>query len=153
MDEIQQRALETWYEEGHELYGDLRPGTMGLAGEVGEFVDEVKKGYYKPGYPLDSETLVEELGDVLFYVSVLAAQLEVTLDEVSRLNSDKLREREVNGTGYNRGIDAKQEEPSQGKVVQQVWEADVPFGEGNYKAGERKAESEGGGVYAVREEG
>ena len=103
MNRIQERCLETWYDEGHELYSDLRPGAMGLAGEVGEFVDEVKKGYYKPGHPLDSEVLIEELGDVLFYVSVLAAQLGVTLEEVSRLNWEKLKEREVNGMGYNRG--------------------------------------------------
>lgn len=104
-DEIQIRALRTWYEDGHELFDDLRPGAMGLAGEVGEFVDEVKKGYYKPWYTLSREKLVEELGDVLFYTAVLAAQLGVTLDEVSRLNAEKLKEREVNGTGYNRGND------------------------------------------------
>jgi NTP pyrophosphatase (non-canonical NTP hydrolase) len=47
--------------------------------------------------------LVEELGDVLFYVAVLALQLGYTLDQVSEMNYEKLMSGERGGLGYNRG--------------------------------------------------
>jgi NTP pyrophosphatase (non-canonical NTP hydrolase) len=85
-DTIQQRALETWYYKDHELHQNLLPSVMGISGEAGELLD-----------------LVEELGDVLYYVAILAHQLDITLDELSRLNHAKLTAREESGMGYNRG--------------------------------------------------
>jgi NTP pyrophosphatase (non-canonical NTP hydrolase) len=104
-DQIQRRALETWYEPGHELHFSLLPSVMGLAGETGELIDLVKKIHFKPGYNLGGEGLLDELGDVLFYLSIIAHQCNITLDELSQLNHHKLKEREDNGTGYNRGRD------------------------------------------------
>lgn len=104
-DTIQQRALSTWYAPDHELYNNLLPSVMGLAGEAGELLDLVKKINFKPGFRHSVVDLYDELGDVLYYVAILAHQLNITLDELSRLNYAKLTEREQNGIGYNRGND------------------------------------------------
>lgn len=45
---------------------------MGLVGEVGELVDQIKKILYKPGYERDDEKLLDELGDVGFYIAAVA---------------------------------------------------------------------------------
>lgn len=103
MDKIQQRALETWYEPAHPLHLDHIPSTLGLVGEAGEFADLVKKNQYKPNNDVSFWDLVYELGDVLYYVAILAHQIGFDLDQISSLNYRKLQERENNGRGYNRG--------------------------------------------------
>lgn len=64
-------------------------GALGLAGEGGEVADLIKKHLFQ-GHELDREKLVDELGDVLWYIAELAAGLGVTLDEIARHNIDKL---------------------------------------------------------------
>ncbi len=70
--------------------------TLGLTGEAGEVANLVKKAHYH-NHPLENAKLVDELGDVLFYVAWLADLLEVSLEEVARRNSEKLRRRYPNG--------------------------------------------------------
>lgn len=103
IDEIQERALSHWYKDNHDLHGDLMPSILGLVGESGELADLLKKHVFKPGHCTTNAEYLNELGDVLFYVSIIAYQLGVTLDELSQMNFAKLNERAENGTGYNRG--------------------------------------------------
>jgi NTP pyrophosphatase (non-canonical NTP hydrolase) len=65
--------------------------TLGLAGEAGEFADQVKK-QIRDG---ESRVMrqVEELGDVLWYLTSLAGQLGYTLAELASINYNKLSER------------------------------------------------------------
>ena len=65
---------------------------LGLAGESGEVVDDIKKKYFH-GRTIDPDHTIEELGDVMWYVANIATQLGVTLDEVIERNADKLRVR------------------------------------------------------------
>jgi NTP pyrophosphatase (non-canonical NTP hydrolase) len=102
-DTIQRRVLQTWYEESNDLYYDLMPSILGLVGEAGELADLHKKHVFKPGCSIERERYIDELGDVLFYLAVIAHQLGLTLDELSRQNHRKLIERSLNGMGYNRG--------------------------------------------------
>lgn len=62
---------------------------LGLAGESGEVVDDIKKKYFH-GRTIDPDHTIEELGDVMWYVANIATQLGVTLDEVIERNADKL---------------------------------------------------------------
>jgi NTP pyrophosphatase (non-canonical NTP hydrolase) len=104
-DQIQRRALETWYEYGHPLHFDRIPSTLGLVGEAGEFADLVKKNQFKPNNDVSYDDFVNELGDVLYYVAILAHQIGMDLEGISKANYAKLQERERNGNGYNRGIE------------------------------------------------
>jgi NTP pyrophosphatase (non-canonical NTP hydrolase) len=71
-------------------------GAMGLSGEVGEVVELVKKHLFH-GKVLDHDKMVRELGDVLWYVMYTANAVGSSLEEVARINNEKLRARYPNG--------------------------------------------------------
>lgn len=69
---------------------------LGLTGEAGETADKVKKILRdKDGVVSseDSELLVKELGDVLWYLAAISRYLGVPLSEVAKGNLDKLESR------------------------------------------------------------
>lgn len=74
---------------------------LGIAGEAGECADLVKKivGHgvteYKDKPVLDA--LVDELGDVLWYIAAMCNTIGVDMDTVAHRNIRKLRERYPNG--------------------------------------------------------
>jgi len=76
---------------------------LGLCGEAGEVAEKVKKNI-RDGKSLDGLAL--ELGDVLWYISTLADDLGVTLEEVAKANIEKLQSRmernKIKGDGDNR---------------------------------------------------
>jgi NTP pyrophosphatase (non-canonical NTP hydrolase) len=74
----------------------LLNGALGLTGESGEVADIIKKWYFH-NHDLDKQHLVEELGDVMWYIASMADALGVTLDEVARVNVEKLMRRYPNG--------------------------------------------------------
>lgn len=82
---------------------------LGLAGEAGEVADLVKKGIYHQ-QTLDHEKLKKELGDVLWYVSALADQLNMTLTEIMEANIEKLQAR------FPKGYDPKRTTYKKGKA-------------------------------------
>ena len=67
---------------------------LGLVGEIGSVASEYKK-HLRDGnsYPIYKEKLKEELGDVLWYVAVLAQDMGLSLEEIAQLNLDKTKER------------------------------------------------------------
>lgn len=64
---------------------------LGLAGETGEVVDVYKK-YLRDG-KLDQEHMLEELGDVLWYLFNIFTLLNISLEEVMDYNVKKLNKR------------------------------------------------------------
>lgn len=75
-------------------------GVLGLAGESGECCDIVKKNRFQ-GHELNREHLIEELGDVMWYIAETASGLGVTLEEVAQYNLDKLHKR-YHGNHFNK---------------------------------------------------
>jgi NTP pyrophosphatase (non-canonical NTP hydrolase) len=65
---------------------------LGLAGEAGEVVELVKK-HLGHGHQLDKDKLTRELGDVAWYLAVLAMSQGINLSEIAARNLAKLRER------------------------------------------------------------
>jgi NTP pyrophosphatase (non-canonical NTP hydrolase) len=63
--------------------------TMGISGEAGELLDAVKKAviYRKP---LDLRNVIEELGDIEFYMEALRTSLDITRDQTLTANMSKL---------------------------------------------------------------
>lgn len=75
--------------------------TLGLTNEAGEVAGKVKKIFRdRDGVVTDEDraALTLELGDVLWYLSELCTQLEVSLADVAEANLDKLRSRTERGT-------------------------------------------------------
>jgi NTP pyrophosphatase (non-canonical NTP hydrolase) len=83
--------------------------TLGLSGEAGEVAEKIKKVIRDKGGEINDETRSEikkELGDVLWYVSQLATELGLSLDDVAESNIQKLYDRMergvLQGNGDNR---------------------------------------------------
>lgn len=83
--------------------------TLGLAGEAGEVSEKVKKIIRDDGgevLPEKKKELAKELGDVLWYVSQLATEFGLSLDDIAKENIEKLYSRlergKINGSGDNR---------------------------------------------------
>lgn len=65
---------------------------IGVCTEVGELQDALKKDFIY-GKPFDHTNLVEEFGDILWYVAIGLNGLGVTLEEAMEKNIAKLRAR------------------------------------------------------------
>ena len=83
--------------------------TLGLVGEAGEVADKVKKIIRDRNGVFDSESkesIKFELGDVLWYVAQLSAELGYELEDVANSNLQKLNSRKtrgkIKGSGDNR---------------------------------------------------
>jgi NTP pyrophosphatase (non-canonical NTP hydrolase) len=69
---------------------------LGIAGEAGEVVDLIKKVLYH-SHELDTTALCQEMGDLLWYMTVLCETVGLTLDGVMRANIEKLYRRYPHG--------------------------------------------------------
>lgn len=82
---------------------------LGLAGEAGEVCEKIKKIMRdKNGIatPQDIQEIGKELGDQLWYLSNLASEIGLSLNEVAENNIAKLKSRKergvLQGSGDNR---------------------------------------------------
>jgi NTP pyrophosphatase (non-canonical NTP hydrolase) len=75
--------------------GHLQNAILGLAGEVGETADIIKKLLYHTANKDKEymEKIKHELGDVAFYFAKLLQLLGLTLEEVLQANKEKLESR------------------------------------------------------------
>ena len=83
--------------------------TLGLAGEAGEIAEKVKKMLRDDGGELSEErrdSLILELGDVLWYLAAIARDLDIDLNLIAMRNIQKLERRQsqgkLTGDGDNR---------------------------------------------------
>ena len=82
---------------------------LGLCGEAGEYADKLKKIMRDKGGVISSEdriSMLKELGDVLWYITACAYELDSSLDKVADMNVEKLLDRNkrnvLHGEGDNR---------------------------------------------------
>ena len=112
LDEYQKQAKQTAL-YGQTLADKVKPiylyPTLGLAGEAGEIVEKVKKLVRNDDGKISEEfraDIKKELGDVLWYVAQLATEFDVSLEEIAKLNGEKLRSRmergKLHASGDNR---------------------------------------------------
>ena len=78
-------------------------GVMGLCGESGEAIDIVKKHLHQ-GHPLDKEKLAKELGDIAWYLAETAYALDIPLEQILRMNLEKLKNRYPEGFSTERSM-------------------------------------------------
>lgn len=76
---------------------------MGLCGESGEVIDLVKK-HVSHGHPLNREKIIDELGDVAWYLAECADAIGISLEEVLAHNIEKLKKRYPEGFSIERSI-------------------------------------------------
>jgi len=80
---------------------------LGLAGEAGEVPNKVKKVLRDRTEIKDvSKDIAYEIGDCLWYISLLADDIGWDLESIAKLNIDKLQDRvnrgKLSGSGDNR---------------------------------------------------
>lgn len=70
---------------------------IGISGEAGELLDAIKKGaIYRKDF--DRENIVEELGDLEFYMEGMRQGFGITREETISVNIQKLGKRYSKGT-------------------------------------------------------
>lgn len=89
----------TLAKDGQKFIDDLTPASahalhmaIGVSGEAGELLDAVKK-YAVYVKPIDRENVIEELGDLEFYMEGLRQGLGILREETLTANTLKLSKR------------------------------------------------------------
>ena len=80
---------------------------LGLCGEAGEVADKIKKTIRGDSSLVNvTGSIADELGDVLWYLAILADDLGLPLEDIAYWNVDKLQRRmkskKIKGDGDNR---------------------------------------------------
>lgn len=76
----------------HDDILDLLHGVMGISTEAGEIMDNLKKCLFY-GKPIDRVNLIEELGDLMWYIAIMCDSIDIELETVMNHNIAKLRKR------------------------------------------------------------
>lgn len=79
---------------------------LGLSSESGEIADAIKKHVFY-GKELDTDNLIEEIGDLLWYATLLLDAIGFTLSDAAALNIVKLRERYPSAFNMNDALERK----------------------------------------------
>lgn len=107
--EYQEKASQTAIYPNKNSITGLMYCTLGMCGEAGEVSERVKKLYRDHDGAISEDMkkdIIKELGDVLWYLSGIAKELNISLDEIATTNIEKLfsrKERDMlHGEGDNR---------------------------------------------------
>jgi len=107
MTDVNTQDYSYWVEGKIVTEGETRlvENTLGLVGEAGEVAEKIKK-LLRDSSKINSDEIVKELGDVVFYATALANYFSSDLTEVLQTNMDKLNSRArrgvIKGSGDNR---------------------------------------------------
>ena len=99
LNKYQERAMSTRLESASEAYA-----LLGLIGELGEVYSLIAKGV-RDGSVIDEDKIKAELGDVLWFVAAIAADMEFTLENIAQYNLNKLESRQQRNTLQGSGDD------------------------------------------------
>ncbi|MEV6344352.1 nucleoside triphosphate pyrophosphohydrolase family protein [Actinoplanes sp. NPDC051851] len=106
LDEYQRGALRT--AASRDTRNELLHLVLGLVGESGEVAEKFKKWVRDQDSDesrIDRADIAKELGDVLWYIAVLADYLDLSLDDIATANLAKLASRQSRGVLGGSGDD------------------------------------------------
>ncbi|MEK4707057.1 nucleoside triphosphate pyrophosphohydrolase family protein [Bacillus sp. FSL R10-2780] len=106
LDQYQEATLRTWNKR-NDFGFRVSNAALGLTGEAGEVADLVKKAIYHghgfqpahcPGEANGNvHKLALELGDIMYYVGIMAHEMGYTLQDIAEMNIKKLAKRYPDG--------------------------------------------------------
>jgi NTP pyrophosphatase (non-canonical NTP hydrolase) len=105
--DYQAQARTTYTREEQGTNEGIAYTTMGLVGEAGEIANKAKK-ILRGDYSAEDikDDIAAELGDVLWYVSMVAYEFGISLEDIGEANLEKLASRQqrgvIRGSGDNR---------------------------------------------------
>lgn len=103
LDEFQKQTMKHLV---NKKYHSLEYYALGLGGEAGEVLDKIKKMVRDDGGVLTDErkqALINELGDVCWYISQMANAMDVKFSDFLKANIEKAERREKNNTKHGDG--------------------------------------------------
>ena len=107
MPTVYEQLVSSLAKPGGEIMRTLTPNAchvlhmaFGIAGEAGELIDAIKKAFIYCKH-IDRNNVVEELGDLEFYLEGLRQGLGITREETILANQTKLQIRYNNGSYSN----------------------------------------------------
>ena len=90
------RAISTPESLSESLSMDILHSAVGISGEAGELLDHIKKVIWQQ-HCIQCNYVIEELGDILFYLTSMCNCIGTDIDEVRKLNIEKLTKRYPDG--------------------------------------------------------
>ena len=130
-----QQFVNSIVKPGDEIIRQLTPHqahllhmAVGVSGEAGELLDAIKKHcvYQKP---INMENVMEEAGDILFYLTGLLNDLDISLEDCINANMDKLSKRYPNGSYSNAAAIARADKNDQPSDVKPLVNIEDDFGD------------------------
>ena len=101
LNEYQKMAMETAIYPQPIIYP-----TLGLTGEAGEVSDKVKKVIRDNNSVFTEDRkkeIAKEVGDVLWYIATLSHDIGYKLEDIAKMNYDKLHSRQLRGKLHGSG--------------------------------------------------
>ncbi|MGR5996619.1 nucleoside triphosphate pyrophosphohydrolase family protein [Bacillus cereus] len=106
LDQYQEADLRTW-NTNQDFGGRVLNAALGLSGKSGEVADIVKKAIFH-GHGFDpahcpgeeegnTHKIALELGDILYYISIMSHEMGYTLEDIAQMNIAKLAKRYPDG--------------------------------------------------------
>ncbi|PEK11662.1 nucleotide pyrophosphohydrolase [Bacillus toyonensis] len=106
LNDYQEATLCTW-NTNNDFGGRVLNAALGLTGEAGGFADIVKKAIFH-GHGFDpahcpgeeegnTHKIALELGDILYYISIMSHEMGYTLEDIAQMNISKLATRYPEG--------------------------------------------------------
>ena len=86
------------------VVGNLTYFALGLCGESGEVAEQIKKAI-REGHDVDSDKLMFEVFDTVWYASQILATQGISFSEMARRGLEKLRSRAERGVISGSGSD------------------------------------------------
>ena len=81
----------------------LIDGVLGLCGESGEVSDMLKKHLFQ-GHDFKKDDLINELGDVMWYIALICESQHLSMNGIMVRNIDKLEKRYKDGFSVEASI-------------------------------------------------
>lgn len=97
--EFMTKALKTKSNSFTGVKPDLVHGIVGIASESGELSDLLKKMFFHPQKHVDRDKIVDEVGDILWYVALTLYSVGATFEEAFDRNIAKLTVRHEKNNG------------------------------------------------------
>lgn len=121
-----QQFVNSIVKPGDEIVRQLTPHqahllhmAVGVSGEAGELLDAIKKHcmYQKQ---INIDNVIEETGDILFYLTGLLNDLNITIDQCIQANMDKLSKRYPAGSYSNDAAIARADKSNEPKEAPSI---------------------------------
>lgn len=118
--------------------------SLGMTTEGAEVADIIKKHVFY-GKPLDRDHLLDEMGDLAWYIAILVDELGSSFEEVFERNIAKLKQRYgdkfTEDKAINRNLKAEKDAQTQGKIGSRVSKRTSKNSESRNKASKKRAKT------------